>query len=84
MPKGTFQGTSLSSEREHDESDVNLRVTTEWNSAFSLPLPMYSFVATENVSTFRMRQTTPGPPRARLIIREGGALGAEPGAVVSR
>src|SRR5450759_780923 len=26
--------------------------TTEWNSAFSLPLPTYSFVATENVVTF--------------------------------
>jgi hypothetical protein len=24
-------------------------VTTEWNSAFSLPLPTYSFIATENV-----------------------------------
>src|SRR5450759_3860013 len=27
-------------------------VTTEWNSAFSLPLPTYSLVASENVVTF--------------------------------
>src|SRR5450759_3255514 len=28
------------------------QVTTEWNSAFSLPFPTYSLVASENVVTF--------------------------------
>jgi hypothetical protein len=52
-------------------------VTTEWNSAFSLPLPMYSLVAMENVLTCRMQQTAPGRP-VRVPSRErSGAPGAE-------
>src|ERR1035437_908787 len=56
------------------------QVTTVGYSAFSLPLPAYSFVATLNV--FRCEcDKRPRSPGARPILRRERSAGAESGAV---